>query len=101
MQTEPVLMDFHYGDRFGEKSLPDAYERLLLDALKGDAALFSRSDEIDRAWELIDPLISGWEKSGEPPVEYYEPGSQGPIAADNLLGAAGHAWSLACGGHAH
>ncbi|MDX1438123.1 MAG: glucose-6-phosphate dehydrogenase [Anaerolineales bacterium] len=99
MRTEPVLMDFHYGDRFGKQALPDAYERLILDALKGDASLFSRSDEIVRAWELIDPLIQRWEGGEEAPVNFYEPGSWGPTEADELIAEHGHAWRLECGGH--
>jgi glucose-6-phosphate 1-dehydrogenase len=99
MKTRPVSMDFHYGARFGEKSLPDAYERLLLDALKGDASLFSRSDEIERAWTLIDPVISTWENGQSSHIQPYEPGSMGPDASDELLQKAGNHWILGCGDH--
>jgi glucose-6-phosphate 1-dehydrogenase len=86
MRVETVDMEFHYSKRFGEDVLPDAYERLLLDALQGDASLFARSDEIEMAWALIDPLTV--EVAPEP----YEPGSQGPASADALLARDGRRW---------
>ncbi len=86
MRTEGVNMAFHYGRRFGEHVLPDAYERLLLDAIQGDASLFARSDEIELAWELVDPLTDGLE-----PVKY-TPGSQGPEEADRLIEEDGRQW---------
>jgi len=86
MRAEPVEMAFQYAHTFGEHMLPDAYERLLLDAIQGDAALFARSDEIERAWALVDPLTAPVEP------EPYAPGSQGPAAADALLAREGHAW---------
>jgi glucose-6-phosphate 1-dehydrogenase len=84
-ETRSVDMDFHYADSFGDVPLPDAYERLLLDALIGDAALFTRSDEIEAAWEIIDPIQKVWDESGEPAVVSYEPGSWGPQEADGLM----------------
>jgi len=86
MRVETVDMEFQYEDRFGEDVLPDAYERLLLDALQGDASLFARSDEIEMAWALIDPLTA--EVTPEP----YEPGSAGPPSAEALLARDGHRW---------
>ena len=86
MRVEAVDMEFAYEDRFGENVLPDAYERLLLDALQGDASLFARSDEIEMAWALIDPLTV------EVTPEVYEPGSAGPAAADALLARDGRRW---------
>ncbi|MBI1800052.1 MAG: glucose-6-phosphate dehydrogenase, partial [Chloroflexi bacterium] len=59
--TRSVDMEFHYRGEFGDGPLPEAYERLLLDALLGDAPLFIRSDEIEKAWQFIDPIIQGWE----------------------------------------
>jgi len=56
MRAEPVDMAFHFSDHFGQQALPEAYERLLLDAMQGDASLFARSDEIELAWRLVDPL---------------------------------------------
>ncbi len=90
MQTAPVDMAFHYGDHFGPQTLPDAYERLLLDALQGDASLFARSDEIELAWGLVTPLLT--EVTPEP----YEPGTWGPPAADALLAGDGRHWLPGC-----
>jgi glucose-6-phosphate 1-dehydrogenase len=89
-QIRPVTMDFRYNSSFGVES-PEAYERLLLDALLGDSTLFTRSDEVEASWSLITPLHEGWED--EPPTDFpnYEAGSWGPKAADDLLGA-GRKW---------
>ena len=88
MRARSVDMVFQYEHTFGEHILPDAYERLLLDAIQGDAALFARSDEIERAWQLVDPLTA--------PVQphVYTQGSQGPAEADALLAADSHTWQL-------
>jgi glucose-6-phosphate 1-dehydrogenase len=85
-----VRMDFAYGNSF-LKSSPEAYERLLLDALLGDSTLFARWDEVERAWEILDELITTWAAE---PGEYpnYEAGSWGPDAADDLLARDGRQW---------
>jgi glucose-6-phosphate 1-dehydrogenase len=93
-----VNMDFHYQDSF-EGGLPDAYERLLLDALQGDASLFARSDEIELAWRLIDPVVQTCEDPEALPMATYEPGSWGPVEADDFLSRDGHAWRQGCGEH--
>ena len=94
---QAVDMEFHYRDAFKDNSMPDAYERLLLDAIQGDASLFARSDEIERAWRLVDPLIENWQVSPEaPPLASYEPGSWGPREADELLEREGHQWQSGC-----
>ncbi len=98
-ESRSVEMDFHYRDSFRDKVLPDAYERLLLDALKNDASLFARSDGIETAWRLIDPILQGWASPEAPPLATYEPGSWGPRAADELLARAGHQWQMGCGRH--
>lgn len=99
-QSRSVDMEFHYSDYFGESPLPDAYERLLLDALNGDASLFTRSDEIEAAWHLIDPVMQGWEASKDAPaVVEYAPGGWGPKEADELLARDGRKWRLGCGDH--
>jgi glucose-6-phosphate 1-dehydrogenase len=90
MRTAPMDMDYHYSDHFGERGLPEAYERLLLDALQGDASLFARSDEIELAWRLVDPLTGP-----KLPVSY-PVGSEGPAEADRLLGMQGHRWLMGC-----
>jgi len=87
-----VDMEFHYADEFGPMSIPEAYERLLLDALQGDAGLFTRADEVETAWSLIDPILAEWETGQAPPVAVYEPGSWGPIEANALLSKDGRAW---------
>ena len=95
-----VNMEFHYRDSFGTSAIPEAYERLLLDALNGDAAQFTRNDEIETAWSLIDPILAGWQSPGAPPLAIYEPGSWGPREADELLARDGRAWTGLCGDHA-
>ena len=63
LRIEPVKMDFHYGTSFGKAS-PEAYERLLLDAMSGDATLFARRDEVEEAWSFIDPIEEAWHVEG-------------------------------------
>jgi len=90
-----VDMDFHYRTSFG-RALPDAYERLLLDALQGDASLFTRSDGIESSWRLIDTLTQGWEAKGASTLLTYPKGSWGPEQADELLTRDGRRWLLGC-----
>jgi glucose-6-phosphate 1-dehydrogenase len=94
--TRSVDMEFHYADSFGVSAIPEAYERLLLDALLGDASLFSRSDGIEAAWELIDPVIKAWESDGAAEPVSYKRGSWGPMEADELLSDDGRAWRVGC-----
>jgi glucose-6-phosphate 1-dehydrogenase len=89
MNVRPVQMEFKYGTSFLGDS-PEAYERLLHDALIGEATLFTRADEVEEEWRLVDPIIEAW-KSGPGP-EIYEAGSQGPAAADELLAIRGRRW---------
>jgi glucose-6-phosphate 1-dehydrogenase len=99
-EIRTVDMEFHYRDAFKNNDMPDAYERLLLDAIHGDASLFARSDEITRAWQLVDPLVGGWETSDEtPPLSAYDQGSWGPVAAVELLEKEGHQWQSGCTDH--
>jgi glucose-6-phosphate 1-dehydrogenase len=84
-----VAMDFRYGAAFGS-STPEAYERLILDAMRGDATLFTRADEVEAQWGFIDPIIAGW-RDHDAPVAKYEAGSWGPHEADALL-EAGDTW---------
>ncbi|MCH7706599.1 MAG: glucose-6-phosphate dehydrogenase [Chloroflexi bacterium] len=90
-------LSFHYDSAFKDQEIPEAYERLLQDALAGDASLFIRSDHIEEAWRIIDPLLQAWD--GSPAVETYEPGSWGPNAADALLAQDGREWLRVGGGH--
>jgi len=92
LRIEPVKMDFHYGTSFGKAS-PEAYERLLLDAMSGDATLFARRDEVEEAWAFIDPIEEAWHaKVGAPGLYFYPAGSWGPNEADELLARDGRAW---------
>ncbi len=99
MTTRSVDMDFHYADDFAKEALPEAYERLLLDAIQGDASLFAREDEIELAWGVIDLHIDGWEQPDAPPLAFYPRGSWGPVEADDLLSRDGRAWLLGCSPH--
>jgi glucose-6-phosphate 1-dehydrogenase len=92
-----VDMDFHYQDSF-TGVLPDAYEKLLLEALRGDASLFTRSDGIEAAWKLIDSITNGWETSNIPDLSLYRRGSWGPTEANTLLARDGRLWRLGCVG---
>lgn len=94
--TKSVDMDFHYSSSFPGERLPEAYERLLLDALKGDASLFMRGDEIETAWRIIDPLLVAWEDRGDPPLCRYARGSWGPSEGDALLAKRDRYWRLGC-----
>lgn len=96
--TQSVNMAFNYRSTFKRASLPDAYERLLLDAIRGDASLFTRSDGIREAWRLVDPIIHGWEQDVPqvPPLATYAVGSDGPIEADQLLAHDGRVWQRGC-----
>ena len=95
-ETRSVDMDFHYSGAFGGESLPEAYERLLLDALNGDPTLYTRSDAIEASWALMDPLVRAAESPHGPPIEAYEPGCWGPPEADRLLGRDGRVWRMGC-----
>ncbi|CAN5242543.1 glucose-6-phosphate dehydrogenase [soil metagenome] len=92
VRMEPVKMDFAYRTSFG-KSSPEAYERLLLDAMAGDANLFARRDEVENAWRFIDEIEHAWHNAEEPPpMAEYPAGSWGPKAADGLLERDGRVW---------
>ncbi|HEX5565428.1 MAG TPA: glucose-6-phosphate dehydrogenase [Streptomyces sp.] len=89
MEIRDVTMDFAYGESFTESS-PEAYERLILDVLLGDANLFPRHQEVERSWEILDPVEEFWESSGRP--EPYTAGTWGPHAADEMLARDGRSW---------
>jgi glucose-6-phosphate 1-dehydrogenase len=88
----PADLKFDYRDAYADVSIPDAYERLLQDALHGDASLFMRSDEIEQAWRIMDPIIAATERPDAPQPEEYPVGSMGPAGADAFLGRDGRAW---------
>lgn len=92
LRLEPVKMDFHYATSFGKAS-PEAYERLLLDAMSGDATLFARRDEVEEAWKFIDHIERAWhEAENPPPMAEFVAGSWGPKEADELLARDGNQW---------
>ena len=86
----PVRFDFNYDDYF-KCELPEAYERLLVDALRGDATLFMRSDELQAAWEFCDPILDAWKKSPET-LAHYTAGTWGPKEAEKLLAGCSGTW---------
>jgi glucose-6-phosphate 1-dehydrogenase len=94
-EMRSVDMDFHYRSSFKE-ALPEAYERLLLEALAGDASLFTRNDSIEAGWRLLDPVLQGWETESAPPLVVYPAGSWGPAEADALLARDERGWRLGC-----
>ena len=89
--VRPVRMHFSYNAEFGAYT-PEAYERLLLDAIAGDATLFIRRDEVETAWQIVDSIRKGWENKALTNREFYAAGTWGPIAADDLLAKSGHEW---------
>jgi glucose-6-phosphate 1-dehydrogenase len=91
MQIRSVNMDFRYGFSFAIDS-PDAYETLLLDAMVGDPSLFTRDDEVERAWEILDPILKAWTNGTGGPLHFYGAGSWGPPAVDELLERDGRSW---------
>lgn len=92
-ETRSVDMEFHYADSFTKTALPEAYERLLLDTISGDASLFTRADEVEAAWGLIDPILEAWNASHQT-LDTYEIGSWGPAKADALLARDGRIWTV-------
>jgi glucose-6-phosphate 1-dehydrogenase len=89
--VRPVRMHFSYDAEFGAYT-PEAYERLLLEAVAGDATLFIRRDEVETAWQIVDSVRAGWHDQPLTNREFYAAGTWGPIAADDLLAQSGHAW---------
>jgi glucose-6-phosphate 1-dehydrogenase len=91
LDVRSVTMDFTYGSAFSVDS-PDAYETLILDALQGDASLFTRADEVEEAWSIVDPIIDAWAEAPAPDLPNYEAGTWGPAASDELLAREGRRW---------
>ncbi|MDE2990844.1 MAG: glucose-6-phosphate dehydrogenase [Chloroflexota bacterium] len=91
VRVRPVRMDFGYGQGFAEES-PDAYERLLLDVMLGDQTLFIRGDEAEAAWAAVMPVLSAWRFDEGHPLHFYQAGTWGPDAADDLLASDGFRW---------
>ncbi|MGC6424362.1 MAG: glucose-6-phosphate dehydrogenase [Lentimonas sp.] len=90
-RTQPVKMHFRYATTFGSNT-PEAYERLILDAMVGDSTLFIRGDETEASWNLVTPILKHWEECGQNGLEEYAAGSWGPLASERLLWEKSHQW---------
>ena len=90
-KLQPVNLSFGYDTTFGSNT-PEAYERLILDALVGDGTLFIRGDEAEQSWGLLSPVLQSWNGQGTTGLEKYSAGTWGPLAADKLLLQRGHEW---------
>jgi glucose-6-phosphate 1-dehydrogenase len=99
MQSRSVDMSFLYEQDFGKNTLPGAYERLILDGLQGDASLFTRSDEIELAWAIVDPILEGWAGELAPVLAFYESGTWGPGKTDEFIQVDGRNWLYGCSGN--
>ncbi len=95
MKLRLTDLDFSFSREF-RGVMPEAYERLLLDALQGDASLFARSDEVELAWTICDPVISAWRELNQPELEIYEPGFWGPESSSQWMQRQGRYWFDAC-----
>jgi glucose-6-phosphate 1-dehydrogenase len=89
LKTLPLNLS--YADNFTVR-YPDAYERLLMDVVRGKLSLFMRRDEVEQAWRWVDGILAAWDEAGQR-TELYAAGSEGPAEADDMLGKAGHSWS--------
>ena len=85
-------MDFSYHNEFTSR-ISDAYERLLLDALLGDASLFIRGDEVEASWKIVDPVLKTWEENSDIPLYAYKKGQLGPDEMFDFIRRDGHAWN--------
>jgi glucose-6-phosphate 1-dehydrogenase len=90
---QPVVMNFNYGSSF-KVPAPDAYERLILDAMLGDSTLFTRSDEVEALWTLITPVTEAWESGGGSFIEQYRAGTWGPKEANDFMSADDRKWRI-------
>ncbi len=88
-------LDFSFQREF-QGVMPEAYERLLLDAMQGDASLFARADEVEAAWDIIDPILKTWKERNLPPIHLYEPGLWGPEESTAWMAAQGREWFDTC-----
>lgn len=95
MQMRLTDLDFRFDEAF-QKALPEAYERLLLDVMTGDPSLFARSDEVEYAWGIIDPILNAWQNGDTPPVYEYERGLWGPQQSWDWMQAQGRQWLDVC-----
>jgi glucose-6-phosphate 1-dehydrogenase len=95
MRVRQSHLDFSFRRALGEE-LPDAYQRLLLDALVGDASLFARGDEVELAWRIIDPIVAAWDQDSAPPLFFYEQGDWGPVQSTEWIRGEAREWFDVC-----
>jgi len=95
MNVRQTTLDFRFDTKFAG-TMPDGYERLLLDVVTGDASLFSRADEVEAAWAIIDPIIRTWMENDEPELYEYETGMWGPQESLYWMGNDGREWLDVC-----
>jgi len=95
MRVRLTDLSFRFQEKF-QGGMPDAYQRLLLDVISGDASLFARADEVELAWGIIDPISEAWVNPGLPPLAFYEPGEWGPEEARQWMRREGHEWFDTC-----
>jgi len=87
----PVKMEFNYASSFGGSS-PEAYERLILDVMAGDATLFMRRDQVEAAWQFVTPILDRWEQAAVRDLPEYQCGTWGPVEADRVIESDGRFW---------
>lgn len=95
LHATDVNMDFHYSD-LSDAYIPEAYERLLLDCIQGDATLYARGDAVEAAWEFVDPILKAWESNPEMKIYGYPSGTWGPENADDLIEGDNITWRYPC-----
>jgi glucose-6-phosphate 1-dehydrogenase len=95
-QIKTVNMDFHYSDLGNPESLPDAYQRLLLDCILGDPTLFARSDSVEACWSFLMPVLEAWQNNPDIKLYGYPAGTWGPVEANTLFGKSGEEWRYPC-----
>ena len=95
MKIRQTDLEFNYRREF-RGVMPEAYERLLLDALEGDASLFARADEVETAWSISDPILAAWSAGNDPPLHIYEPGDWGPAESTEWMHRQGRQWFDVC-----
>ena len=93
--VQTVNLNFRYAD-LSDAYVPTAYERLLLDCILGDATLYSRGDNVEKAWEIVQPLIDVWENNPDFPLHGYPAGTWGPLAAEVLISGQVNDWRYPC-----
>ena len=92
MRLQSINLDYCRCDERSATESPSAYEHLLLDSLRGDPTFFARADEVEAAWEIVEPVIESWELEKSTDFPNYAAGSSGPSAADELLARDGRRW---------